>query len=152
MHFKQQQPNKKLIFGPSYCTNLPPDHSLVGRGLKSFKRSVIREGVFFSVDVQGSSAHAVRLPGFKPPTEFELMRTLGHANGVVCMAVRRKDITMDTYFESWHLLFGNPSTGYYRILSEKLNCGNLLVGFIYDSSCDDFKFVQVDGCSRMPYI
>ncbi|KAM7473478.1 hypothetical protein LguiB_020721 [Lonicera macranthoides] len=141
MHVKAQRYfHPKILFGP--VVNLGYLHHPV---LEPFN------GAFYLVDLE-SGVDAVSLPGFSLK-DYVITRTLGYCNGMICAEVLKKSAKY--YSKNRHLLFGNPSTGVYKMLPEPIDENRprkLLAGFGYDSSLDDYKFVRVDEYSRNPHI
>ncbi|KAM7473480.1 hypothetical protein LguiB_020723 [Lonicera macranthoides] len=137
MHIKAQRNfHPKILFGP-----------IVNIGYLSRPELEAFNGAFHLVDLE-SGVDVVRLPGFSLK-DYVITQTFGYCNGMICAEVLKK--SAKNYFKNRHPLFGNPSTGVYKILPDPTDENpprNLLVGFGYDSSLDDYKFVRVDHISR----
>lgn len=123
---------------------------------KLLLRSTINgRGCYFSVDPQSSSSAGAmvrRLPNF-PLKDLVVVRTLGSCNGILCMEVTWK--SEQRYYKYRHLLFGNPSTGEYKMLPDPIHPTGpyvLFVGFSYDSSLDDYKLVRINHITRNPHV
>ncbi|KAM7516846.1 hypothetical protein LguiA_006429 [Lonicera macranthoides] len=152
MHVKDQsQSHQKFLLGP-IIFNIRYRYRNCYRDKDYLAKLDAFNGVFYSVDLEPSSstAHAMRLQGFSLE-DFFINRILGNCNGMICAEVVRKWTT--DYYKDRHLLFGNPSTGVYKILPKPIIVvGPQIVGFAFDSSLDDYKFLIVDRISRNPYI
>ncbi|KAM7516506.1 hypothetical protein LguiA_006089 [Lonicera macranthoides] len=108
---------------------------------------------FYSIDPRSSSSAMVRrLPNF-PLKDLVIVRTLGSCNGVLCMEVTWK--SEQRYFMYRRLLFGNPSTGEYKMLPDPIHPTGpylLFIGFGYDSSSDEYKLVRINHITRNPHV
>ncbi|KAM7469148.1 hypothetical protein LguiA_007331 [Lonicera macranthoides] len=117
MHIKaQRNSHPKILFGP-----------IVNIGYLSRPELEAFNGAFHLVDLE-SGVDVVRLPGFSLK-DYVITQTFGYCNGMICAEVLKK--SAKNYFKNRHPLFGNPSTGVYKILPDPTDENpprNLLVG------------------------